>query len=45
MNALSEAYPHGVPCIVLQAMRDVENGITAGANERMKEIPRKGGDK
>ena len=42
MNALSEAYPHGTPCIVLRAMRDVENGINAGIKDRPKP---EGGDK
>jgi len=38
-------YPHGTPCIVLQAVRDLENGVIAGQNERMKEITKKGGNK
>ena len=42
-GAIPELYPHGTPSIVLKAVRDVDNGINAGQNERMKEITKKGG--
>jgi len=38
-------YPHGVPCIVLQAVRELEQGVNAGQAERMKEITDKGGNR
>jgi len=45
MNALVSAYPHGVPCIVLAAMRQLERGINAGRAENMREITDKGRNK
>lgn len=43
-GAIGEVYPHGVPCIVLEAVRNIDAGLNAGQVERIKEATKKRGD-
>jgi len=43
-GAIPEVYPHGTPCIVLEAVRALDAGWNAGQVEKIKNI-HKGGDK
>lgn len=36
-GAIGQMYPHGTPCIVLQAVRDLDGGLNQGQYEAMKD--------
>jgi len=44
-GSIDQLYPHGTPCVMLEAVRHFGNGVGAGGAEYIKDITDRGGNK